>query len=224
MFRKLLITLLVIAGNSLAHAGPMIFDVVGVGDANNSASVTFAYDGSTATVILDIENTSGLFDPRVTAFAFNAPADVTGISSFVGPSGWSGVFDANDIDTPGQFGFYDMAGITGPNFNGGSPNDGIPLGSTFHFEIVLAGSGLAALTEMSFLSQYADDPAGPPDHNEQYFITRFQRTGSRGQDSDVAIPNGDPNPPVQTPEPASVLLLLAGVSAMAASRKRQKRS
>jgi hypothetical protein len=79
---------------------------------------------------------------------------------------------------------------------------------------------------MSFLSQFADDPAGNPDHNEQYFVARFQRTGSRGQDSDVAIPNGDPSdpPPVQTPEPASVLLLMAGVSAMAAARKRQKRA
>src|SRR5688572_24768476 len=105
MSRTALISFIVIAGSTLAHAAPMNFDVVGVGDANNMASVTFAYNGSTAMVIIDIENTSGLFDPRVTSFAFNAPDGVTGISSFTGPSGWAGDFDANAIDTPGQLGF-----------------------------------------------------------------------------------------------------------------------
>ena len=151
-------------------------------------------------------------------FAFNVPAGVTGVSSFSGPAGWDDSFDPNDINTPGQFGFFDLAGITGPNFNGGSPNDGIPVGFTFHFEFFLMGTGLNLLDETSFLSLLSFDPNGNPDEDEQFFIGRFQRTGIEGEDSDVAIPTGPPN---TVPAPAPLLLVGSGLVALWLGRKKR---
>jgi hypothetical protein len=200
-------------------AAPMIFQLQGVGDANNTATVIFSYNPGTATISIDITNTSANFDPRLTGFAFNAPSNVTGIASFSGPSGWSGSFSADSIDTPGQYGKFDIAGTTGPNVSGGNPNAGIPKGSTYHFEIVLSGSGLGALDESSFLSLLSYDAAGPPNEDEQYFIARFQQTGSNGQGSDVAIPIG---PPAPIPEPATALL--AGMAALGLGYLRRRKA
>lgn len=193
-----------------AHAVPVEFDLFGVGDPNNTAHVVFAYDPTVARVSITISNTSALYDPRLTAFAFNAPANVTGVSSFTGPSEWGYRFDPDNINTPGQYGLFDLAAVTGPNFNGGFPNNGIASGQTFLFEIVLSGSGLDSLDEMSFLSLLSFDPPRRPDENEQYFIARFQRTGPDRRGSDVTIPAA------AVPEPATLLLFGMGLVGLAA--------
>ncbi len=193
-----------VAAASPVWADPMSFSLAGVNDPNLTASVLFSYLPATGTVDIGITNTSTLAagpDPRLTSFAFNAPSGVTGISTFSSPSGWSSTLTSNSINTPGQFGFFDIAALTGPNFNGGSPNAGIPPSSTFNFQFVLTGAGLLGLTESSFLSVPSFDAAGNPDEAEQYFIGRFQRTGLNGEGSDVAIPTGSPNvvPPTGPP-------------------------
>jgi hypothetical protein len=171
-----------------------------------SASVNFAYDSDSKQIDVSITNNSD-FDARLTAFAFNVPGNVTEVSSFNGPSGWSESFDPDNINTPGQFGKFDLGGLTGPNFNGGDPNDGIPPVSAFYFTFVLAGIGLEGLDEDSFLGLRSDAVKGD---NPQSFIARFQRVGpDYGEGSDIAV----------APIPSTLLLLGSGLICLIGIRR-----
>ena len=199
-------------------ADPILMTLQGVNDPSLTASVLLTYNTSLGQLSLAISNTSASFDPRLTGFGFNLPSDVTGISSFTSnPAGWTYSYDPNDVNTPGQFGFYDAAGLTGPDLNGGSPNLGIPIGSTFLFTFRFSGSNLGSLSESSFVNLLAFDPAGDPDENEQAFIARFQRVGASGEGSDVAIPTSITN----VPEPSTLFLSGLGFLGLAATLRRR---
>jgi PEP-CTERM motif len=222
-----LATAALIGSATSASADPMLFTLEGETFNDLSASVLFSYTGLTdgsGRIDISVTNTSSAFDPRLTGFAFNLPGapTVTGISGFTSSlSGWESSYDPNDINTPGQFGFYDAAALTGPDFNGGSPNAGIARGVTGNFSFTLAGSGMLGLTESSFLSLLAFDPLGAPNESEQYFIGRFQQVGLLGESSDVAIPTGPPTtPPSDVPEPTTLLLSGLGVLGLTAVRRK----
>jgi hypothetical protein len=225
----LAIVLTMVAFGTNAGAIPETFGLLGVEDPNLSASVKFTYTPGTATTdtVIDIviANNSLLAagpDPRLTAFAFNAFNPATAFTGFTGfpepfpaPSGWIGFQDLNDINTPGNYGLYDFAGLTGPNFGGGDANDGIPRGETFNFRFILAGvTGLDALTEQSFLNEFSFDAPGNPEEDEQFFIARFQRTGLNMEGSDVATP-------VDVPEPAAFMLLGPALFGLALLKRRK---
>lgn len=215
-----LLTFFLVASGSIAFAIP--FDLEGVNDPNNKAHVEFTYTADSATVAtisLSIQNTSPLYNPILTGFALNLPTEVTGVSGFTGPSGWNSELDWNDINSPGQFGHFDLAGLTGPNLLGGDTGDGISVGDglvPFSFGIV--GVELDTLTADTFLALLSDDEPGNG-IDPQFFIARFQATGARGGDSDVAIPT-DSGAPV--PEPATVFLLGSGLIGLAAFRRKKR--
>lgn len=181
-----------------------------------SADVDFNYsyvgDNSYAdgTFNISITNTSSITS-SLTAFAWNIPESVgiSGASSFGNPTGWGFVVSNDGINTPGQFGKFDSAGITGPNFNGGNVADGIPQGSTFNFEFGIKGSGLD-LSASDFLNTLS--APGPGQSNPQNFIARFQGLPDGG--SDVAV----------VPEPTTIVLLGFGmVGLLGFGRKRFKK-
>jgi hypothetical protein len=211
-----------------ANAAPMLFTLQGESFSDLSASVLFSYTGLTSTtgrVDIAVTNTSTSGDPRLTGIAFNAPTAVSGVTSFGSTlAGWHASYDRDHIDTPGQFGFYDTAALTGSNFNGGSPNAGLARNATATFTFNLRGTGLLGLTETSFLNLLAYDPPGGANEDEQYFIGRFQRVGFLGLFSDVATPTGAPTTPPPThgvPEPTTLMLSGLGLAGLAALRRKK---
>jgi len=176
-----------------------------------SATIDFNYNPSTYEIDMLATNTSSVVS-ALTALAFNAPAVVTGISNLTAPNGWYAVFDRDGIGTPGQFGFFDFADITGPNFNGGSPLSGIwSPGGSFDFQLQVAGDSLGSLTTASFLNElsFLDDKVGTPVN----FIARFQAIGPNDE-SDVAV----------VPIPPTAVLLGSGLLGLGILGWRRKKT
>lgn len=206
------------------------FSVVGNLDANNTALVQFDILNSTATTLnldVTITNTSAMYDPTITGFAFNTPDAITSLDSFsfVGVSGWGALLDPADIGTPQQFGNFDLCAEGGNNHgncSGGNVNNGIDRlapNNVATFSFGFSGNGLDALDVFSFLSELSgDENDGADGHTPVGFIARFQRTGASGLGGDVAVP-GDP--PMSLSEPGTLALLSIGLVGLGYTRRRQ---
>jgi hypothetical protein len=211
---------MLIGSAAAANAAPVLFTLVGEDD-DLSATVSFSYVGlteSTGRVDVTLTNTSGAYDPRLTGFAFNLPDAVDAIDAFTTSlSRWQSDFAPDDIDTPGRFGFFDAAALTGSNFNGGSPRKGLARNATADFSFVLAGTGMLGLSESAFLNLGSRGAAGEAG---TVFAARFQQVGLGGERSDVATPSGPPTASVS--EPATLLLSGLGFLGIATLRRRRR--
>lgn len=171
-----------------------------------SATVNFNYlavDSDEGVVSVALSNASST-QSSLTGFAFNIPSNISALDYFSGLSGWNGVISVNNINTPGQLGYFDIAGISGSNFNGGKPNEGIWDGDSATFKFYLSGTGMNTLSAESFLGLKSSGAGGTS------FVARFQAIGTFGG-SDTAAP---------VPEPCTVSLLGGGLVLLAATRRR----
>jgi len=153
-----------------------------------------AYDSAKSANIITISltNTSqpanGGF---LTAFAFNIPDSFTIAGIGFSATGYEFFRLLPPVNAP-PFGSFDTgAGLSSDNWAGaGKPQDGIPVGKTGEFTFTLFGT------------EITDDFFSQPD---PWFVARFMGFNDGGSDK-VPI---DPNTPV--PEPATMLLLSAGL-------------
>jgi len=212
--RGLVLAGVLLGSASSASAAPMLFTLQSDDNSAVTADVLFTYSADspfTGRIDLAITNTSTADDPELSGFAFNVPllAAVTGFSSSL--SGWSALYFPNGVDTPGNFGRFDVGA------GGGS---GLARNATATFSFDLAGLGLNTYTENSFLGLNSYDPFGAPVENVDYFYGLFTHAGPDGRGYYNADPNGSPVAQ-RVPEPSTLLLSSLGVLGAAALRRRQ---
>jgi len=173
-------------------------------DATGVADFTLAGN----TLNLSLTNTSP-YSAAITGFGLDLVAGDIGLGND-GIDGFSGVSVLEFDFTDGNLGnvpagynnaVLDFGFLTGNNFGGGSPNNGIAPGGTLGFTVNGPFGGLSDAQIASAL------------------FVRFQRVGQNGQGSDVATGTLNPTP---VPEPASMLLLGSGLAAVIARRRRMR--
>lgn len=167
-----------------------------------TATVTCSFNAQTNTFTFTITNTSP-FDARITGIGFDLPpvgnGSTSGVNGFTGsvdfePTGVNFDFSDAALGNVPQFdsAVLDFGFITGSNFAGGNPNEGLPpginVGQSATFTV--SGAGFTGYTEEQICNA---------------IYVRFQRVGADGEGSDVGVP-GTP-----VPEPATLLLLSTGL-------------
>lgn len=202
------LVLLLALGTSAAHAATLVeFSGNTNGSlATGTALITLAGDGSSFTGV--ITNTAP-FDARITGFGFDVGSgDLDGYTGtpdpIVIPAGVDFYFEDDGLGNVNQFDDVelDFGYLTGNNFSGGSPNDGLDNFQSLSFMITGPFEGM---TETEIASG---------------LYVRFQRVGEDGKLSDVAIWT-DPGVVTTVPEPASMVLFGTGMIYLARRFRRK---
>ena len=127
-----------------ASAIPMAFDVVGNDDRGLRGTVTFAYNQAARRIDITVTNTTTVYEKaKITGFAFNLPGSVTGSGPLQATHDWKALVDRDAIDTPGQYGFFDIAALSGDSFQYGVASKGIGTGQKRSYSFTLTGNSLS---------------------------------------------------------------------------------
>ena len=214
-FSKLICSLafLVVASVGMSARADTI-TIVGAGSGQAStATIVCDFNSQTNTLTFTITNTSNITSPgstsTITGIGFDLPpggnASASGLNGFTGmqaPS-LSANFTFSDADVgnvPEGFNttVLDFAFITGPNFAGGSVNDGLLPGESASF--IVSGAAFSGFTAAQICNAV---------------FVRFQNVPNVS--SDVGTPSS-------VPEPSSILLLGGALLGLGGIGRRKLRS
>ena len=197
------------AAASTVRADTIFITGVNSGQAS-TATVVCEFNSQTNTFTFTITNTSAITQPgstsTITGIGYDLPpignASASGLNGFTGMQAPS--LSSNFTFSDGDVGnvpvglnnvVLDFAFITGPNFTGGSVNDGLLPGESASF--IVSGAAFTGFTEEEICNA---------------IFVRFQNVPTVG--SDVGTPG-------QVPEPSTLLLLgtaLLGLGGYARNR------
>lgn len=180
----------------------------GLGTFTGSMNYSFA-DANNAQIEIKLKNTSPVDNGGfITAFAFNLPSGITGVSlstatnldNILGGPSYS-----SSVAAP-PFGDFDVgASLTSNWLGGGGPNGGIGVGVTGSWTFTFTGTGLNLLTTGSFIAATTDG---------EFLLVRYRGFDDGGSDK---VPTD------VVPEASSFVLMGLGVlTAGAVARRRRK--
>jgi hypothetical protein len=205
-------------GMALAQASPAHAGLItGVNGLNGLGKYdgTFDYvpvDATHGTLNITLKNTSPAGNGGyLTAFVFNNPGQrITGATLWSSNVhfGLLGAPSFNNSVSGTPYGWFDIGASTGKSFEGGgNPSNGIAVGHSDDFVFHLTGNALKTLTTNDFFTT----PSVPPGdgQGDQSFVARFRGFENGGSDK---VPGTDP--PIATPEPATLLMSSMGLAVL----------
>lgn len=203
----------IISTGTVNISGNMAGSTEGLG--NFAGILQYFYNDADATIgqlVVDLTNTTPAGGGYLTGFLMNNPGAITSITGVSFPNAtWQQLGLSNNGESGNPFGDFDFGAALGGDFlGGGSPNAGIPVGSTYNFTFNFSGALLNGLTTQSFVNALSTDP--PSAYGPEFFLARFKG---------ITIGAGsDKVPGVVVPIPGSLLLLGSGLLGLMGIRRK----